>query len=99
MPTKKNPKGDMPSTIERSDKHAQAIYTKTLENAEETYKGDEEAAHRVAFAALKHQYKKEGDRCVKKVFKSPSFFFFNDTATTEKKSTDDDRAPTAGGKV
>ena len=58
------PEGDLPSTIERSDKKAQEIYTKTLESAEETYKGDDEAAHRVAFAALKHQYKKEGDRWV-----------------------------------
>jgi len=44
MPTRKNPEGDLPSTIERSDKKAQEIYTKTLESAEETYKGDDEAA-------------------------------------------------------
>jgi len=99
MPTKKNPKGDMPSTIERSDKHAQAIYTKTLENAEETYDDDEEAAHRVAFAALKHQYKKEGDRWVKKGWKGPSDPQAARGPTTKKKSTDDDRAPAAGGKV
>src|SRR6266542_1549000 len=99
MPTSKNKKGDLPSTIERSDKKAQEIYTKTLDSAEDTYKGDDEAAHRVAFAALKHQYKKEGDRWVKKGWKGPSDPQAARSSTSKKKSTDEDRAPTAGGKV
>ena len=99
MPTSKNKTGDLPSTIERSDKHAQEIFKKTLESAEETYDGDQEAAHRVAYAALKHQYEKEGDRWVKKGWKGPSDPQAARGPTTKKKSTDEDRAPTAGGKV
>ncbi len=99
MPTSKNKKGDLPSTIERSDKHAQEIFKKTLESAEETYDGDQEAAHRVAYAALKHQYKKEGDRWVEKDEKGPSDPQAARGPTTRKKSTDPDPAPTAGGKV
>lgn len=57
---------DLPDTLERSPKHAQEIYRETLKSAHETYDGDEERAHRVAYAALKRQYKKSGDRWVKK---------------------------------
>ena len=99
VPTSKNKTGDLPSTIERSDKHAQEIYTKTLESAEQTYEGDQEAAHRVAFAALKHQYEKKGDRWVKKGWKGPSDPQAARGPTTRVKSTDESRAPTAGGKV
>lgn len=63
---------DLPDTIKRSDKHAQEIYRETLKSAHETYEGDEERAHRAAYAALKHQYKKSGDHWVKKARKGPS---------------------------
>ena len=62
---------DIPSTLERSDKHAQDIYQKAHDSAVETY-GEGEHAHRVAFAALKHEYRKEGDRWVKKALPGPS---------------------------
>ena len=68
MPAKKR---DLPSTIERSDEHAQAIYSETLESAEGTY-GDGERAHRTAFAALKHSYEKVGDHWEAKDEKGPS---------------------------
>lgn len=64
-------KRDLPSTIERSDEHAQAIYSETLESAEGTY-GDGERAHRTAFAALKHSYEKVGDHWEPKDEKGPS---------------------------
>jgi cation transport regulator ChaB len=69
MPVTK--KGDLPGTIQRSDQHAQHIYAKTHDSAVETY-GEGERAHRTALAALKHSYKKEGDRWVAKDKKGPS---------------------------
>lgn len=56
-------------------KHAQEIYKEAFNSAEDEYedpdkrRGDEsqeEAAHRVAWAAVKQKYKKEGDRWVRK---------------------------------
>jgi cation transport regulator ChaB len=61
----------MPSTIRRSDKRAQEIYAKTHDSAVETY-GEGERAHRTAFAALKHEYRKSGDRWVPKGHRGPS---------------------------
>ena len=62
---------DLPSTIERSDRHAQDIYSETLESAEETY-GDGERAHRTAYASLKHSYEKVGDHWEPKDHTGPS---------------------------
>ena len=62
---------ELPSTIERSDEHAQDIYSETLESAEETY-GDGERAHRTAYASLKHSYEKVGDHWEPKDQKGPS---------------------------
>jgi cation transport regulator ChaB len=56
---------EIPQTILRSDKHAQDIWQETHDSAVETY-GEGGRAHRVAFAALKHQYMKKGNRWVKK---------------------------------
>jgi cation transport regulator ChaB len=64
-------KRDIPSTIERSDEHAQEIYIKAHDSAVESY-GEGERAHRTAYAALKHSYKKEGDHWVAKEHKGPS---------------------------
>jgi cation transport regulator ChaB len=69
MPDRKN---DLPSTIQRSPEHAQEIFEKTLESAEETYGGDGERARRTAFAALKHSYEKVGDHWEEKDEKGPS---------------------------
>ena len=60
------PASRMPRTLERSPKGAQETYEKTLESAEDTYKNDEARAHRVAYAALKHSYEKEGDHWERK---------------------------------
>lgn len=68
MPRRKN---EIPSTIERSDKRAQEIWDKAHDSAVESY-GEGERAHRTAFAALKHEYRKEDDRWVKKDRKGPS---------------------------
>lgn len=67
MPAKK----DLPSTLQRSDEHAQDIYSETLDSAEDQY-GDGERAHRTAFAALKHSYEKVGDHWEAKDEKGPS---------------------------
>jgi cation transport regulator ChaB len=61
----------MPSTIQRSDKRAQEIWGKTHDSAVESY-GEGERAHRTAFASLKHEYRKSGDRWVPKGHRGPS---------------------------
>ncbi len=67
MPQSQERRGtDLPSTLERSPKHAQEIYRKAHDNALKTYNGVEARAHRVAYAAVKTEYKKQGDRWVKK---------------------------------
>src|SRR4051795_11274386 len=58
MPTTKE---DLPGTIKRSPKKVQDTYAKALDGAYEQYEGDEERAHRTAFAAVKHLAEKVGD--------------------------------------
>ncbi len=84
-------KGGIPSTILRSDKHAQAIWKKTHDSAVKTY-GEGGRAHRVAYAALKHEYEKKGDHWVKKGWKGPS-----DPQAAQ--GAGDKPKPTARGKV
>lgn len=62
---------ELPSTLERSDKHAQALWSKTHDSAVESY-GEGERAHRTAFAALKHEYEKIGDHWERKPEDGPS---------------------------
>jgi cation transport regulator ChaB len=62
---------DLPSTLERSSRRAQLTWLKARDSAYETY-DDAEAAHRVAYAALKHSFEKVGDRWVAKKRKGPS---------------------------
>ncbi|MGE0135341.1 MAG: ChaB family protein [Dehalococcoidia bacterium] len=90
--------GEMPSTVARSDEHAQRIWQETHDSAVETY-GEGEAAHRTAFASLKHSYKKEGDRWVRKSRRGPSDEQAARGPTTPRKSTDERTAKTAGGRV
>jgi cation transport regulator ChaB len=52
---------DLPGTLERSPKKVRDTYEKTLDSAHEEYKGDEERAHRTAWAAVKHIAEKKGD--------------------------------------
>ena len=63
---------DLPGTIQRSPAKARRTYAKTLESAEEQYDGDEERAHRTAYAALKHSFEKVGDHWEPKERKGPS---------------------------
>jgi cation transport regulator ChaB len=63
---------DLPGTLDRSPKKAQRTYAETLTSALETYDGDEERAHRTAFAALKRSYEKVGDHWEAKEKRGPS---------------------------
>jgi cation transport regulator ChaB len=69
MPTKKE---DLPGTLQRSPAKAQRTYAKTLDSAEEIYDGNEERAHRAAWAAVKHSFEKVGDHWEPKDEKGPS---------------------------
>jgi cation transport regulator ChaB len=62
----------LPSTLERSLKKAQDTYEATLESAERTYGGDEERAHRAAWASVKHSFEKIGDHWEPKDQRGPS---------------------------
>jgi cation transport regulator ChaB len=62
---------EMPDTIRRSPKHAQAIWSKAHDSAVDEY-GEGERAHRTAFSALKHEYEKVGDHWEKKEKSGPS---------------------------
>ncbi|GGC82100.1 hypothetical protein GCM10011512_06030 [Tersicoccus solisilvae] len=62
---------EMPSTIARSPKHAQEVWSAAHDSAVDSY-GEGERAHRTAFAALKHQYEKVGDHWEKKAESGPS---------------------------
>src|SRR3954469_21126768 len=53
---------DLPDTLERSPKKVRDAYAKTLDSAYEQYEGDEERAHRTAYASVKHIAEKVGDR-------------------------------------
>ncbi len=69
MPTSKE---DLPGTIKRSPAKAQRTYAETLDAAHEEYEGDEERAHRTAYASLKHSFEKVGDHWEPKDHKGPS---------------------------
>lgn len=81
----------IPSTILHSEKHAQHLWKKAHDSAVKTY-GDGERAHGVAYAALKHEYKKTGDKWVLKGWNGPS-----DPPAAQ--GAHDKPKPTAGGKV
>lgn len=58
MPSKKE---DLPGTLQRSPKKVQRTYEEALDSAHQTYEGDEQRAHRTAYAAVKHIAEKRGD--------------------------------------
>jgi hypothetical protein len=99
MPREKLDTEGIPSTIMRSDKHAQATWKKTHDSAVETYGEDGEAAHRAAFASLKHSYKKVGDHWEPKARKGPSDPQARRGPNTRVKSTDPNTANTRGGAI
>lgn len=84
---------ELPSTLERSDPHAQAIFAKTHDSAVETY-GEGERAHRTAFSALKHSYEKVGDHWEPKQSAGPSD---RQAERTRADGNVDAPVPTAGG--
>jgi cation transport regulator ChaB len=88
MPARK----EMPSTLKRSDEHAQEIWSETHDSAVESY-GEGERAHRTAFSSLKHSYEKVGDHWEPKGRKGPS------DAQAARTRPDSNRrpAPTAEG--
>ncbi|MCC3330751.1 ChaB family protein [Nocardia abscessus] len=65
-------KSELPSTLERSEEKAQRTFAEAHDAALEQYDGDEERAHRVAYAALKHSYERVGDRWEPKPSRGPS---------------------------
>ncbi len=67
MPAEK----EMPQTIRRSPAKARRTWSKTHDSAVETY-GEGEAAHRTAYAALKHSFEKKGDHWEPKKERGPS---------------------------
>jgi cation transport regulator ChaB len=64
-------KGELPSTLRRSNAKAQRTFAKAHDSAAEEY-GSEERAHRVAYAAVKHSFEKVGDHWEPKEEKGPS---------------------------
>jgi cation transport regulator ChaB len=64
-------KSDLPSTLKRSPAKAQRTFSKTHDSAVDQY-GDDERAHRTAYASLKHSFEKVGDRWQPKKEKGPS---------------------------
>jgi cation transport regulator ChaB len=83
---------ELPSTVARSDEHAQATWAKTHDSAVESY-GEGERAHRTAFSALKHGYEKVGDHWEPKAEKGPS----DAQAARTARDGNRDAQPTAGG--
>ncbi|MCO7219861.1 ChaB family protein [Klenkia sp. PcliD-1-E] len=63
---------ELPSTLQRSDDKAQDTYAQAHDSALDTYDGDEQAANRVAWSAVKHTHEKVGDHWEPKEEKGPS---------------------------
>lgn len=83
---------DLPDTLQRSPKKAQETFIEAHDSALETYEGDEEAAHRTAWSAVKHQFEKVGDRWEPKDEPGPS-----DECAEDPDARDDPDTETAGG--
>lgn len=98
MPGKRADETEIPSTIMRSDKHAQHLWRKAHDSAVGTY-GEGGRAHRVAYAALKHEYEKRGAKWVRKNGKGSSDPQASRGPTTKRRSTDDPPTSTGRGKV
>jgi cation transport regulator ChaB len=62
---------ELPGTLKRSPAKARRTFRKAHDGALATY-GDEEAAHRTAYAAVKHSFEKVGDRWEPKDERGPS---------------------------
>lgn len=87
-------KARLPGTLERSPAKTQETYVRARESAEETYDGDESAAARVAWSAVKHTAEKVGDHWELKDRPGPS----DEQAARPSGPAKRDRPkPTAGG--
>jgi cation transport regulator ChaB len=64
-------KEELPSTIQRSPEKVKRTYMEALDAAHREY-GEEERAHRTAWAAVKHIAEKKGDHWEPKRRKGPS---------------------------
>ena len=64
-------KSELPDTLKRSPKKAQRQFAKTHDSAAEQY-GEGERANRTAYASLKHDFEKVGDRWEPKDDPGPS---------------------------
>jgi cation transport regulator ChaB len=84
---------DLPSTLERSPAKVRRTYEKTLDSALEEYGGDEERAHRTAWAAVKHIAEKKGDHWELKDEPGPS----DERAERGGRFAREGRGRTAGG--
>jgi cation transport regulator ChaB len=62
---------ELPGTLRRSPKKAQQTFAEAHDSALEEYH-DEQRAHRVAYAALKHSFEKVGDHWEAKDEQGPS---------------------------
>ncbi|SDP47339.1 Rho termination factor, N-terminal domain [Klenkia soli] len=63
---------ELPSTLQRSDEKAKDTFAQAHDSALDTYDGDEQAAARVAWSAVKHTHEKVGDHWEPKEEKGPS---------------------------
>jgi cation transport regulator ChaB len=79
---------ELPGTLRRSPAKAQRTFTKAYDAAAEQY-DDEERAHRVAYAAVKHEFERVGDHWEPKEETGPSDPQAEGGARTDR--------PTAGG--
>ena len=84
---------ELPSTIARSPEKVRETYEKALDRAHEQYRGDEERAHRTAWAAVKHIAEKRGDHWEPKDTPGPS----DEQAARGGAEARDRPEPTAGG--
>jgi hypothetical protein len=84
-------KEELPSTLRRSPRKAQEVWSKAHDSAVETY-GEGRRAHQTAFAALKHQFEKVGDHWEAKGRKGPS-----DARAAQRRPSPDRGRPTEGG--
>ncbi|MFV2198332.1 ChaB family protein [Nocardiopsis sp. LOL_012] len=84
-------RSELPATLQRSPQKAQDTWVKAHDSAVEQY-GEGERAHRVAFAAVKHEFEKYGDRWVPKQRSGPS-----DAQAENPEAGRGRDLPTAGG--
>ena len=82
-------KDELPSTLQRSGAKAQQTFAETYDSAIDQYGGDEQRAHQVAFASLKHTHEKVGDHWEPKEQYGPSDAQAEGGTNTSR--------PTAGG--